>query len=182
MSIKVVTGKARLSHVHVFEKFGSGGNDPAFSVMVMVPKKDKVTMKAIRAAEAQAAEEGKAKFNGKVPSKLASIWKDGDDNADEYPEQADHWFAWVTKKGNGKDIAPPVLDTDGTELMDPSEFYSGCYARVSMECFAYSTNGNKGTTFGLRALKKVADGERLGPVDSAAADFGDDEEGDDGLI
>lgn len=173
MSVKVVTGKARLNHVHVFEKFGMGNNAPAFSTMVMVPKSDTATMDAIREAEAKAAEEGKDKFGGKVPSKLASIWKDGDEESDEYPEQAGHWFAWVTKKGNGKDIAPPVLDTDGTEMLSPADIYSGCYAQVSMEAFAYNTNGNKGVTFGLRAIKKVADGERLGPVDNASDDFED---------
>lgn len=173
MSIKVVTGKARINHVHVFEKFAMGNNAPAFSLMVMVPKSDTATMDEIRAAEAKAAEEGKDKFGGKVPARLASIWKDGDDDADEYPEQAGHWYAWVTKKGSGKDVAPPVLDVDGTEMLTPSDLYSGCYARVSMEAFAYNSNGNKGVTFGLRAVKKVADGEPLGPVDNAADDFED---------
>jgi hypothetical protein len=69
-----------------------------------------------------------------------------------------------------------VLDVDGTEMHDPSDIYSGCYAKVSMEAFAYNSNGNKGVTFGLRAVKKVADGERLGPVDNASEDFGDTEE------
>lgn len=176
MGIKIVTGKSRLSHVHVFEKFAFGDNAPAFSVMVMVPKSDTKTIKAIRTAEKEAAEEGKAKFKGgKIPKELNSIWKDGDDAADEYPEQEGHIFAWVTKKGNGKDISPPVLDVDGTEMLDPQDIYSGCYARVSMEAFAYSGQ-KQGVTFGLRAIKKVADGERLGPVDSASDDFEDDDD------
>lgn len=175
--IKVVTGKkTRINHVHLFEKFGKGKNDAVFSVMVMVPKSDKATIEAIRAAEAEAAEEGKAKFGGKVPKNLKSIWKDGDDDADEYPEQEGHIFAWVTKKGMGKDIAPPVLDVDGTRMDDPEEIYSGCYAQVSMDAFAYNTEGNKGVTFGLRAVRKVSDGERLGPNDDPASDFDDDED------
>lgn len=178
MANVVVTGeKTRISHVHVFEKFsGNAEIDPAFQVMVMIPKSDKETIKKIRDAEAKAIEEGIQKvFGGKKPANPDSIWKDGDENAEEYPEQAGHLIAWVTKKGRGKDIAPPVLDVDGTELLDPTEIYSGCYAKVSMDCFAYKFMNKRGTTFGLRAVKKVSDGERLGPVDNAASDFDDDD-------
>lgn len=175
MSFKIVTGKARLNHVHLFEKFGIGDNEPTFSTMVMVPKSDTATIALIKKAEQDALEEAKdSLFKGRLP-KDYSIWKDGDEAADEYPEQAGHIFAWVRRMGFNKDIAPTVLDVDGTEMLDPTDIYSGCYARVSLEAFAYSGQ-KKGVTFALRAVKKVADGERLGPVDDPAADFEDQSE------
>lgn len=183
---KVVTGpETRLNHVHLFDKFSNDPKkDPAFSVMVMIPKSDTETIAKIRKAEKEAAELGKDKFGGTVPKRLSSIFKDADAEdddgeipAEKYPEQEGHLFAWVTKKGSGKDQAPTVLDIDGTEMFDSSDIYSGAYAKVSMEAFAYNTSQNKGVTFSLRAVKKTADGERLGPVDDPADDFADDDEG-----
>ena len=55
--------------------------------------------------------------------------------------------------------------------MDPSEFYSGCYGRASITFFPYNTQGSKGIACGLNNLMKTEEGEKLGGVSSAAADF-----------
>lgn len=58
--------------------------------------------------------------------------------------------------------------------MDQDEVYSGCYARVSINFYAFNTNGNKGIACGLNNLQKVRDGEPLGGRSSAENDFDDD--------
>lgn len=53
-----------------------------------------------------------------------------------------------------------------------SEVYSGCYARVSLNFYAFNSNGNKGIACGLGNIQKIRDGESLGGKTTAADDFG----------
>ena len=168
MSTKVVTGKCRLSYVHVFEKFAvNEDDDPRYSVMLLVPKSDTKTVEALRAAEAEAKDQGKSsKWGGKIPANLKpSIIRDGDDYADEYPERAGHWFMTVSSQQK-----PGVVDADVQPILDSTEIYSGCYARASLNAFPYKGKSN-GVSFGLNHLQKIADGEPLGGRTRAEDDF-----------
>ena len=49
--------------------------------------------------------------------------------------------------------------------------YSGCYGRVSLNFYAFNSNGNKGVACGLGNIQKIKDGEPLGGKTSAADDF-----------
>ena len=57
-------------------------------------------------------------------------------------------------------------------ILDRSEVYSGCYARVSLNFYAFNSNGNKGIACGLGNIQKIRDGESLGGKTTAADDFG----------
>lgn len=178
MSTKVVTGKVRLSFVHLFEPVSFEGSDPKYSVMLLIPKSDKVTIQKIKKAQQAAAEAGKDKFKGGVvPKTLKSTLRDGDEEKDtvEFPEFAGHYFMSVSSKNK-----PGVVDRDTDPILDQSEIYSGCYARASLNFFAYSVKGNQGTAAGLNNLQKLADGEPLGGSASRAEDdFADEFEDDD---
>ena len=51
MSTKVITGTVRLSYVNVFKpKAINEGQDPKYSVCLLIPKEDKATLKKIRDA------------------------------------------------------------------------------------------------------------------------------------
>ena len=67
---KVVTGKVRLSYVNVFEpKAMAEGETPKYSVCVMIPKTDKVTIEKINKAIEAAKQAGKSKLadrNGRI--------------------------------------------------------------------------------------------------------------------
>lgn len=53
------------------------------------------------------------------------------------------------------------------------EFWcKGCYARVSLNFYAFNSNGNKGIACGLGNIQKIRDGESLGGKTTAADDFG----------
>jgi hypothetical protein len=71
--------------------------------------------------------------------------------------------------------APQIVDRDLNRILDRVEVYSGCYARVSLNFYAFNTNGNKGVACGLGNIQKVADGEPLGGRTDAETDFADDE-------
>lgn len=167
---KVITGKVRLSYVHLFEANASfEGGDPKFSCVILVPKSDTKTIRAIRAAQKVALENGKAtKFNGSIPKNWKDTFRDGDEDSDldKNPEYAGHYFMSVSNK-----TRPGVVDQDVNQIMDSSEVYSGCYARVSINAFPFSVQGNKGVSFGLNHVQKLADGEPLGSVTKAEDDF-----------
>jgi hypothetical protein len=166
---KVVTGKVRLSYVHLFEPWASDADEEKkFSTMILVPKTDKRTVKALRDAEKVALEAGKSVFGGKIPAGAASIIHDCDeeDDLEEYPEREGHYRLSVSSK-----TRPGIVDQNVSDILDSTEVYSGCYARVSINAFAYNVKGKKGVSFGLNHVQKVADGEFLGGRSRAEDDF-----------
>lgn len=167
---KVVIGKVRFSYAQVFEpKAMEEGGKAKYSVSILIPKKDKVTVAKVQKAIAAAAEAGlSSKFMGKMPKEFDTL-KDGDDKEDEV--YAGHFY--LSAKSDNK---PQVVDADLNHIIDADEFYSGCYGRASVNFYAYNFNGKKGIACGLNNLQKLEDGEPLGGGRSSAeSDFGDDE-------
>ena len=74
--------------------------------------------------------------------------------------------------------APQIVDRSVQPILDREEVYSGCYARVSINFYAYNTNGNKGIACGLGNIQKIADGEALGGRTTAKDDFSSIEDED----
>ena len=67
---------------------------------------------------------------------------------------------------------PGVVDRNVQPILDSTEVYSGCYARVSLECFPYKhQQGGDGISFSLGNVQKLADGERFDGSTSAEQDF-----------
>ncbi len=168
---KVVTGKVRLSYCHLFEPFSSfEGQDAKYSTVILVPKTDKATINKIKAAQQAALEIGKAtKFNGSIPKMWKNTFRDGDEEADleKNPEYEGHYFMTISNK-----TRPGIVDQSVQPIMDSTEVYSGCYARVSMNAFAFSASGNKGVSFGLNHVQKLSDGDAFGNITKAEDDFG----------
>lgn len=180
---KVVTGKVRLSYAHLFEPYASDPDDEKkYSVTILIPKTDKGTLAKIKAAQDAARENGKtSKWDGRIPSNLSTTLHDGDEEADleKNPEYKGMMYMAMSSKQR-----PGIVDENVNPIMDPTEVYSGCYARVSIRAFPYNAKGKKGISFGLNNVQKLADGEPLGGRSRAEDDFdavGGDEDGD-GLI
>ena len=171
---RVVTGRVRLSYVHIFESFSNNPeDDPKFSCTILIPKGDTVTLGKIQAAQKAAAENGKStKFDGKIPANLNSTLHDGDEEADleRNPEYAGHFYMAMSSK-----TRPGVVDADLNAVLDPTSVYSGCYARVSINAFPYNAKGKKGVSFGLNNVQLVADGPPLGGRTRAEDDFAADD-------
>lgn len=164
---KVVTGKVRLSYAHVWEPVSINDSKPKYSVSLVIPKSDKETIKKINAAVDAAIEEGLAKFGGKKPNKAALKLplRDGD------TERDDEVYKNCFFVNANSTTAPQIVDRTVQPILDREEVYSGCYARVSINFYAYNTNGNKGIACGLGNIQKIADGEPLGGRTSAKDDF-----------
>lgn len=172
---KVITGKnTRLSYFHGWEPTSINGGPERYSVSVLIPKDDKETVKAINDAVDAAIEEGIAKFGGKKPNKAAIKLplRDGDTERED-EAYAEHWFINANSK-----TAPQIVDKAVKPILDRDEVYSGCYARVSLNFYAFNSNGNKGIACGLGNIQKIRDGESLGGRSSAADDFSTEEDDD----
>lgn len=165
---KVVTGIVRLSYANVWEPKSINGGAEKFSVSLIVPKSDTKTIAAINAAVDAAITEGKGKFGGKVPNKAALKLplRDGDIDRPDDEAYADSYF--VNANSN---TAPQVVDKDVNPVFERSEIYSGVYARVSVNFYAFNSNGNRGIACGLGNIQKIRDGEPLGGRSSASDDF-----------
>jgi hypothetical protein len=178
---KVVTGKVRLSYCHVFEAYANQeGQDPKFSTVILIPKTDKATIAKLKAAQLAALEQGKdSKFGGKIPANWGNTLHDGDEEADldRNPEYAGHLYMTVSSK-----TRPGIVDQDVNPIIESDQVYSGCYARVSINAFPYSASGNKGVSFGLNHIQKIADGDFLGGRSKAEDDFDAVEDETAGLI
>lgn len=178
---KVVTGELRLSYVHLFEKHAAAEDqEPKYSVLLLIPKSDKKTLKALEAARQAAIEQGKtSRWGGTVPRNLKNTLRDGDEEYDPetHPEMVGHMFMNVNSKN-----APGIVDRKRLPITDSSEVYSGCYARVSLNAYPYSVSGNKGVSFGLNHVQKLRDGEFLGGRSKAEDDFDALEDEDDDFI
>ena len=174
MSTKVVTGKVRFSFCHIFEaQEPQGGGDPKYSVTLLIPKSDTVTLGKIKAAMAEA-RENFCNRNGAnaLPAKPVYTMHDGDgqrpSGEDFGPECKGCYVITVSSKQK-----PVIVDAFRNEITDPAEVYSGCYGRASINFYGYSKAGKKGISAGLLSVQKLSDGEPFGTVGSAD-DFNDD--------
>lgn len=166
---KVITGiNTRLSYFHGWEPVSINGGAEKYSVSVLIPKNDTETVNAIHKAIDAAIEEGVAKFGGKKPNKAAIKLplRDGDIERDDEAYKG-HYFINANST-----TAPQIVNRAVKPILDRSEVYSGCYARVSLNFYAFNSNGNKGIACGLGNIQKIRDGESLGGKTTAADDFG----------
>ena len=182
--MKVITGKdTRWSYCNVWEPKAINGGTPKFSVSLLIPKKDTVTVNKIRAAIEAAYREGEAKLkgNGKTVPPLTAIktpLRDGDAERPDDPAYAGHYFLNANSA-----TAPGIVDADCQPILTRSEVYSGVYGRASISFYAFNSSGNRGVACGLNNLQKIRDGEPLGGRASAESDFSDfDDEDDDDFL
>ena len=175
---KVVTSVVRLSYANVWEPKSINGGAEKYSVSLIIPKSDTKTLTAIQKAIDVAIEEGRGKFGGKIPNKsaLKLPLRDGDIDRPDDEAYANCYFVNANSS-----TAPEIVDKARDPILNRSEVYSGVYARVSINFYAYKSNGNRGIACGLGNIQKVRDGEPLGGKTSAADDFASDYDGDDFL-
>lgn len=174
---KVVTGKVRLSYVHLLEPyaFDSNPDKEQYSCSILIDKSDKATVAKVQAAINAAIEAGKvSKWNNKVPAKMWNPLRDGDIEKPDEEVYAGKFY--LNAKSNQK---PGLVDRDLNRIIDPDEIYSGMYARVSLSFYPFDVSGNRGVGVGLNNVQKVGDGERLGGRSNAEDDFDEYEADDD---
>ena len=175
--MKVITGpNTRWSYCNVWQPKSINGGTPKYSVSLIIPKSDTVTINKIKAAIEAAYKEGEAKLKGNgrsVPalSVLKTPLRDGDA---ERPDDEAYANAYFVNANSA--TAPGIVDADRQPILDTSEVYSGVYGRASINFYAFNSNGNKGIACGLNNLQKIRDGEPLGGKSRTEDDFAEEDE------
>lgn len=155
---KVITGTVRFSYANVFEpKLNEGDTVPKYSVQILIPKTDVKTLEAIDRAIDFALKQGveKNKFS-KIPRVFKHPLHDGDDEREDDENYAGMMF--LTAKTTSR---PDVVYADLAPILDPEDFYSGCWGNASITFFAYNVNG-VGVAVALNNIRKTHEGEPLG--------------------
>lgn len=169
---KVLTGECRLSYVNLTAaKVPQQGGDPKYSVTLLIPKSDAATKADIDASIKAAYEDGVNKKWGGARPQPRGIVHDGDGlRPSGLPfgdECKGHWVINTSSKNK-----PQVVGIDNINCeLAPQDIYSGMYARVTLNFYAYDTAGGKGVGCGLGNVLKTRDGEPLGGGASASTDF-----------
>lgn len=164
---KVVTGRVRFSYVNVFEpRAVEEGQEPKYSVSILIPKSDTQTLAKIEKAIEAAKTAGLSLWGDKVLPNLKLPLRDGDEDRPDDPAYAGHYFINATSKAK-----PGIVDAQLNPIIDSTEFYSGCYGRASINFFPFNKAGNRGIAAGLNNLQKLADGDFLGGRSRPEDDF-----------
>ena len=174
---KVITGpKTRSSYANVWQPKSINGGTPKYSVSLIIPKSDTVTVNKIKSAIQAAYEEGESKLkgNGKSVPSLKAIKTPLRDGDLERPDDDAYKNSYFVNANST--TAPGIVDADRQPIIDTSEVYSGVYGRASINFYAFNSNGNKGIACGLNNLQKISDGEPLGGRSRAEDDFADEED------
>lgn len=171
---RVITGKVRLSFVHLLSPHARPNQEPKYSVTLLIPKSDIATKQRLDAAVQAAIHDGvQSRWNGVRPPQIAIPIYDGDGvkPSDGMPFGAECKGHWVLTASSKVDRKPEIVDLSLQPILNATEVYSGMYGHVSLRFFAYFSNGKKGIGCGLGNVQKVADGEPLAGGTSAAEDF-----------
>lgn len=172
---KVLTGEVRLSYVHLNEPYANPkmpGAEPKYSCTILIPKTDTATKADIDASMKAAYEAAVVNdWKGARPQLRNALIYDGDgvrnDGTPFGPECKGHWVMTANSKRK-----PQVVHISNLKAeLAPQDIYSGMYARVTVNFFAFSVNGNRGIGCGLGNVLKIRDGEPLSGGASAASDF-----------
>lgn len=195
---KFLTPVFRVSYANVFKARKVNESDPAekakFSLTMIWPKKfaepsEQALFDAILAAVRAAGEAKWGPDRAKWPtqqidvngvlttvSAINSPFNDGAKKAGDEAYGADKVYAAASSEmkpgivGVNRVLDPITGKEKLEDILDPSKFYSGCYARAKITVYPYD-NKRKGVGFGLRSIQFIRDGEPLAGGGNAADDF-----------
>lgn len=162
---KVVTGLVRLSYLKVWQPEVDDEGKKFYKACLLIPKKDKETLRKIEAATEAAIS---SKWGSKRPKGLRTPLRDGDEDKDA-PEFAGMMFLNCKSKNK-----PGLWDAGREEILDEAEVYSGAWGKVSISLYTYDRPDGKGVGVGLNAIQKLKDDENLSGGGYSKDDFEDE--------
>lgn len=166
---KVKLTNVRLSFPSLFTPSSFKGSKPAYSGTFLLNKvKDKRQILKVKKVIAEVA---KAEWKTKVPKRLETPLRDGDEKEDLDGYGEDVMF--IT--GRSYDPIPIIDAARNTLTEDDRKIYSGCYVHVVLRIWAQDNEWGKRINCSLQALMFSKDGERFagGEVVDAEEEFAD---------
>ena len=176
---KVIIPRAILSYPKLFvPEAGPGGGDPNFgATFIPVNEDGSADTKTIDALKRAAAYVAKEKYGDKAVKMIKDgklkfpVLKSTDEDAG-HPEGG----CYIRPRSKSKPMivsrfADPKDPTKPAQITDPAEVYPGAICAASVVAFAYDFQGNKGISFALNGVQKIADGPRLAGAIPANEEF-----------
>lgn len=169
--LKLQTPVFRVSFPQVFEAKQVNNQGKAKFSMTMLfntveinkdPKEAEKFLKMQQACKLAASE----KWPVKMPDKLKNPFRKGEEK-----EQYTGYGKGVIFASASSLTKPGLVDAQLNKIIDPEQFYAGCYARATVNFYAWSYLGNFGVGIGLQNIQKVKDGEPIGGRTLAENDF-----------
>src|SRR5690606_42061011 len=80
------------------------GQEPKYSVSILIPKTDKATLAKIERAIEAAKQQGLSMWGGKVPANLKTPLRDGDTDRPDDPAYKGHYFINATSKSEERRV------------------------------------------------------------------------------
>lgn len=160
---KVMTPKFRVSFPNVFTAKSFENQEAKFSLTMLFEKT--TDLAGLKKAAFNAATE-KWGPKEKWPKGLRMPFRDGNEKSDLMGYENTIFVSASSKQRPGvvDQKRAPIAETDGT-------FYPGCYARATLIAFAYDKAGNRGVSFSLQNVQKLADGEAFSGKKKAEEEF-----------
>ena len=174
MSTKVNTPEFRVAFPQVFrpKKNDLNGKDE-FSVVALFKKGISLVLleKAAEAAMTKKWGENRNKWPKGLRSPFRNQGdraKTNDEGVETMPQGYEKGAIYLNLRSAQR---PGVVDQDVQDIIDESSFYGGCWARASINAYAYDVKGNKGVAFGLGNIQKLRDGDAFGNRTKPEEDF-----------
>lgn len=157
---KVITGQAVLSYPNLFRpRAVKAGDEPKYSATLIFDiDKERKSLERLRDAAFYAGREKWKNFDELVKAgRIRLPWRKGEEKGDA--KGYGPGKIYINCNSNQQ---PGVVDRRVQPIVNPNEIYPGCIVIASVRAFTYDTRGNKGVSFGLNNIQKVADGEAIG--------------------
>lgn len=180
---RILTPEFRVSYPHVFKPNSIKGSDPKYSIVMLFKKTQDLSALKLAIKHAKIAEFGTDQ--DEWPDDLDSPVIDGD--KPKYADKEGYKGHWAIKASSNEDSKPGVVDENVQAIVDPAEFYPGCYARAQVFARVWEYMGKQGVHFILDHVQKTKDGKSFGGKKAASevfnpiastSDDGDEDESD----
>jgi len=175
--LTVLTPKCVLSFPNLFRaRAVEEGKEPTFNLTLLFSPEAQATPE-FTAMKADAQRVAKAFFANDFASDpgFAQYLRNPFRRAEEKPKYYADKPGWIFVNMSSKQRPGVVKPAQNgvVQISDENEVYAGAIAIVSCGAYGYSQKGNRGVSFGLNNVMKVADGERIGGRPPASDDFAD---------
>jgi hypothetical protein len=153
--VKCVTPEFRVSFPAVFEPKAFEGQEAKYSVTMLFDKG--TDLAAVKKIVRNAAADAWGADPKKWPKFKHPVFRDGDKDKPDVAGYENTIFSVAKSK-----TQPGLVDQQRQAILNPRDFYAGCYARAEIIAYSYDKAGNKGIGLSLQNIQKLRDGERLG--------------------
>ena len=157
-----LTPEFRVSYPSVFEAKADLQGDMFYSITMLFDK-DADLSGIKKVCQELASQLGWEKDKYKTPL------EDGNIKFNDNKQQYSSYENMIVAKAKSKN-RPGIVDRMKKDILNPSDFFGGCYARAQLTAKTYVMAGRNGITFQLVNLQKTRDGEAFGRVAPDAKD------------